>query len=713
MPPAPSAKAQPMSISQLCQQNDSDNDFNRNNHTVVKQELDQDPLDLNNAESHYQQQHQYRNGNNNNHYNNNQHRYSNSSDEFEEFDTTPRSRQQQQPVPDPAEQLAAEALGDMANATPRSSSSSSTTTTTTTSSSSSFVAPTTPFISRMSSLPLVNSALKAYESGKQNSKVMKYGAEMVESSVKSLSKPVFDQLEKVYPAKSDAQALPSPTNSARSSNDILRPDNNGPTTNGAYYAYRSRGDSIDSTSSNTSSRPSFDVLRSRSTRHEEATLRQRSDSQSSQRSFQYPGSANGYYPQQQQQTSQPPQQQQQQQVSTHSSAPSQQFSGWRGVVATVGTASAAGVAIFSEESMKSLKYCLQWLQYAVQHIDHQIGLLRAFLVSLASPSSSTAMVPSTAASTLASIKKEVVETLRKVINVVSRYAGACLPDQAKISVRQFILSMPVRWATLNNESVPSTPMGSPSLGPQSDRNPEQQAALNETSERATKVLVLAHESSDMLKSVASIFKDSVDKAENWMDKLRYVGMNPQNNSEGLPSWAPTGFPGAPPGGMPGGFPGTPVPGSSNGLEQYSLRNSSTTSSVSNSNGHNSNGISNGNGTGSPSRSLKSSPRMSGRTDNHRHAYRQQKNNMSGDEESGTEEEDIVLGGMDDSEDERLHHHSTGVHAPLKRSMGSANSTHQGNAVRRRKKRGESAEVVAGLGLQNSDAVPRPIKEEVM
>ncbi|KAG9062686.1 hypothetical protein KI688_004991 [Linnemannia hyalina] len=717
MPPAPSTKAQPMSISQLCQQNDSDDDFNRNNLTTVKQELDQDPLDLNNSEPHYQQQQQqhYRNGNdnnnnnnnNNNHYNNNQHRYSNSSDEFEEFDTTPRSsQQQQQSVPDPAEQLAAEALGDMANAAPRSSSSSTTTTTTTTSSSSSFVAPATPFISRMSSLPLVNSALKAYESGKQNSKVMKYGAEMVESSVKSLSKPVFDQLEKVYPAKSDAQALPSPTSSARSSNDILRPDNNG-----AYYAYRSRGDSIDSTSSNTSSRPSFDVLRARNTRHEEATLRQRSDSQSSQRSFQYPGSANGYYPQQQQQQSSQPSQQQQQQVGTHSSAPSQQFSGWRGVVATVGTASAAGVAIFSEESMKSLKYCLQWLQYAVQHIDHQIGLLRAFLVSLASPSSSTAMVPSTAASTLASIKKEVVETLRKVINVVSRYAGACLPDQAKISVRQFILSMPVRWATLNNESLPSTPMGSPSLGPQSDRSPEQQAALNETSERATKVLVLAHESSDMLKSVASIFKDSVDKAENWMDKLRYVGMNPQNNSEGLPSWAPTGFPGAPPGGMPGGFPGAPVPGSSNGLEQYSLRNSSTTSSVANSNGH-SNGTANGSGTGSPSRSLKSSPRMSGRTDNHRHAYRQQKNNMSGDEESGTEEEDVILGGMDDSEDERLHHQSTGVHAPLKRSMGSANST-QGNAVRRRKKRGESAEIVAGLGLQNSDAVPHPIKEEVM
>ncbi|KAF9316878.1 hypothetical protein BG003_001469 [Podila horticola] len=685
-----SAKTQPMSISQLCQQDPSDDEHHR--------DLDQDPFELNsddeghhhdtNGNSNGDGYHTNGNGNGNGNVNGNGHHYtngggahySNSSDEFEEFDDRPRSSSSSS-RPDPDEQLAAEALGDMANSIPSS-------------------APTAPFISRMSSLPIVNSALKAYESGKQNSKVMKYGAEMVESGVKSLSKPVLDKLEpklgqlddfacrqldkleKVYPNKNDAQVLPSPTNSARSSNDILRPES-GPINingNGAYFAYRSRGDSIDSTSSMGSSRPSFDVLRSRNTRHEEATLRQRSDSQSSQRSFQFGQPASGgYYPQSQQQ---PPPPQQQQQVGAVSTAPSQQFSGWRGVVATVGTASAAGVAIFSEESMKSLKYCLQWLQYAVQHIDHQIGLLRAFLVSLANPSQNTAMVPSNAASTLASIKKEVVETLRKVINVVSRYAGACLPDQAKINVRQFILSMPVRWATLNNESVPSTPLGSPSLGP-SDRRPEDVAALNETSERATKVLVLAHESSDMLKSVASIFKDSVDKAENWMDKLRYVGMNPQN-SEGLPSWAPTGFPGSP-GSMPGGFPG--APSSSTGLEQYSLRQTQSTH-----NGSNGNGQSNG----SPSRSLKSSPRMSGRGDtfnaHHRHAYRQT-TVMSGDEDSGSEEHEMV---MDDSDDDASRA-SNGNHAPLKRSMGSSTYT-QDTAVRRRKKRGASADAVAGLGL---------------
>ncbi|KAI1314688.1 hypothetical protein EDD11_001857 [Mortierella claussenii] len=688
------SKAQPMSISQLCQQDDNSDDELHN----IKHNLDQDPLDLNPEDDDA-----YMNGIANGHRTHPQHDghddYSQASDieqDYEEYSDHRRHMDSEQP--DSAEQLAAEALGDMANAR-------STATVTASGSGSSFMATAGPLFSRMSSFPVVNSALKAYESGKQNSKVMKYGAEMVESSVKSLSKPVFEkleptlgqiddfarsQLDKVY-SKSDVQPFPSPADSARSSNDMMRSDAG----SSGYFPHRSRGDSIDSMSSTSSSRPSFDVLRSRNTRHEEATLRKRSDSQSSQHqrmltSSKYQNSSsNGHH------NGFSQQQKQHGQVGSVSTATSQQFSGWRGVVATVGSASAAGVAIFSEESMKSLKYCLQWLQYAVHHIDHQIGLLRAFLVSLASPSQNTEIVPSTAASTLASIKKEVVDTLRKVINIVSRYAGACLPDHAKISVRQFILSMPVRWATLNNESVPSTPIGSPSLGPV-DRSPEDIVALSETSERATRVLVLANESSDMLKSVATIFKDSVDKAENWMDKLRYVGMNPQN-SEGLPSWAPTGFPNTPSNTMPGGFPGA-------GLEQYSLRQTQPHAST---NGHHTHGQVTP--TGSPTRSLKSSPRLGSRTQgNHynRHAYRQN-NVMSGDEDSGSEEEDArgPLTAMDDDssfddeEDAFSLNASAGAngHGPMKRSMGSFAHT-QGNAVRRRKKRGESAEVVAGLGI---------------
>ncbi|KAF9913922.1 hypothetical protein BX616_009300 [Lobosporangium transversale] len=674
-----------MSISQLCQQDDNTNEGIHN----LGHELDQDPLNLNSEDEDQLSSYNNRNKNHRRIQRNGHEVYSQSSDNEEDPDQYSNHRRHiNSDEPDSDEQMAAEALGGMANAR--------TPTVTASGAGSSFL------FSRMSSLPVVNSALKAYENGKQNSKVMKYGAEMVESSVKSLSKPVFEkleptlgqiddfartQLDKVY-LKPDTQPLPSPTDSARSSNDMIRPDSN-------YFAHRSRNDSIDSVSSSSSSRqPSFDSRRSRTTRHDEASLRKRSDSQSSQQqrpltssNYQYSSTqsvSNNHYSSYGQSG----------QVGSVAIAPSQQFSGWKGVVASVGTASAAGVAIFSEESMKSLKYCLQWLQYAVHHIEHQIGLLRTFLVSLASPSKSTEIVPSTAASTLASIKKEVVDTLRKVISIVSRYAGACLPDPAKISVRQFILSMPVRWATLNNESVPSTPIGSPSLGP-IDRSPDEIAALNETSERATRVLVFANESSDMLKSVAGIFKDSVDKAENWMDKLRYVGMTPQN-SDGLPSWAPTGFPSAP-STMPGGFPGA-------GLEQYSLRQTQPHSST---NTHHSHG--HATPTGSPTRSLKSSPRLGSRNHYSRHAYRQT-GIISGDEDSGSEDEVRgPLAAMDDdsSFDEEdvfsLHSSATNGHGPMKRSMGSISRV-QGNAVRRRKKRGQSAEYVAGLGVTNGHAI---------
>jgi len=145
-----------MSISQLCQQDPSDDENHR--------DLDQDPFELNSDDEHnhhhntngnhdyHTNGHSNGNGNSNGHHHTNGGaHYSNSSDEFEEFDDRPRSSPSSRPDD---EQLAAEALGDMANSIPSS-------------------APTAPFISRMSSLPIVNSALKAYESGKQNSKVMK------------------------------------------------------------------------------------------------------------------------------------------------------------------------------------------------------------------------------------------------------------------------------------------------------------------------------------------------------------------------------------------------------------------------------------------------------------------------------------------------------------------------------------------------------------
>jgi hypothetical protein len=48
------------------------------------------------------------------------------------------------------------------------------------------------FIHRVSNIPLVNTALRAYESSKNSSNVVKYGAEMVES----FATPIYDKFGK-------------------------------------------------------------------------------------------------------------------------------------------------------------------------------------------------------------------------------------------------------------------------------------------------------------------------------------------------------------------------------------------------------------------------------------------------------------------------------------------------------------------------------------
>jgi hypothetical protein len=177
----------------------------------------------------------------------------------------------------------------------------------------------------------------------------------------------------------------------------------------------------------------------------------------------------------------------------------------------VHASSAAGTtaAVISEESMKCLKYCLSWLQYAMQHIDQQMNLLRQFLVSLATNSSTdtatTKEVVTQQDSTLASIKKEIVDTLRKVVEVVSKYAGSGLPENAKVSVRAFILQLPSRWAILNNGSAV---------------NKDQ--PMHETSIR---LLDFGGESIEMLKSVSIVFSDTIERAELWLKRLKVVGVN--------------------------------------------------------------------------------------------------------------------------------------------------------------------------------------------
>ncbi|KAG0174047.1 hypothetical protein DFQ28_008909 [Apophysomyces sp. BC1034] len=418
---------------------------------------------------------------------------------------TPTDRLEQD---DPDVKLAAEALGSMAKANqtitlpPLSTYSAPSTTpssplpTPTSSNRYSFSSDSTqddekqqqqPFMHRVSNIPLVNSALRAYESSKQSNSVVKYGAEMVES----FAAPIYDkfgkralsgaaddwgckQLDKSedhyfnqappQDQEEDDAALAAASALARAS---LRDNHE------RDFRRRRMEDSRDEPY-NMKSRSSRPCSRSTSPHRPYSVIAKSSSARL---------------------RSQP---------NTRSR--------WQQIVMHAGSAAGSTAAVVSEESMKCLRYCLSWLQYATQHIDQQMNILRNFLVSLATGSSNEKAVanPTSAASTLASIKKEIVDTLRKVVEVVSKYAGSGLPEQAKASVRGFILALPGRWAVLNTATGSPSGSGSPTV-------PE----VHETS---IKLLNFGGESIEMLTSVSTVFSDTIERAELWLEKLRGVGV---------------------------------------------------------------------------------------------------------------------------------------------------------------------------------------------
>ncbi|EFP83677.2 uncharacterized protein PGTG_09390 [Puccinia graminis f. sp. tritici CRL 75-36-700-3] len=131
------------------------------------------------------------------------------------------------------------------------------------------------------------------------------------------------------------------------------------------------------------------------------------------------------------------------------------------------------------------------------------------------------------AGSLAGIKTEVVETIRKVVAVVSKYAGVGLPEPAKQFVRfvrTSILGLPLRWAEAIQPSTPtaastSIPSGYPAGPVDRISNPKTATLL-----AAGRVLTFAVESLDMLKSITAIFSESVERADAWVERLRLIGI---------------------------------------------------------------------------------------------------------------------------------------------------------------------------------------------
>ncbi|KAF4998227.1 hypothetical protein FGRMN_3276 [Fusarium graminum] len=190
------------------------------------------------------------------------------------------------------------------------------------------------------------------------------------------------------------------------------------------------------------------------------------------------------------------------------SRPSRPNSAWQSRL--IMSTSGLSVAM-SEESLRSLKYCLHWLRWANDHISRVITALRTTLEQYesVSPESETGersedpQSRTQLAARISSLKNDVLRTLRDAINTVSKYAGGALPENARILVRRHLTSLPQRFR----------------IATMTDKTSGQQDSESALTEGAQKVLVLAKEGLDMVVQVSGVVDGTIVSAEQWLDRM--------------------------------------------------------------------------------------------------------------------------------------------------------------------------------------------------
>ena len=139
----------------------------------------------------------------------------------------------------------------------------------------------------------------------------------------------------------------------------------------------------------------------------------------------------------------------------------------------------------SEDSVKSLKYCSDWLHWANGHVHHLIGNLNTHVDGTPMRDLSPEQL-NTLSNSMMYVKREISDTLKKLMGIVSDYAGTALPEPARSRVRGYVLGMPSRWAARQRQS------------------PEHVEGETELDREFISVTSLANESLEVLRNVADI-----------------------------------------------------------------------------------------------------------------------------------------------------------------------------------------------------------------
>lgn len=182
--------------------------------------------------------------------------------------------------------------------------------------------------------------------------------------------------------------------------------------------------------------------------------------------------------------------------------------------------STGGLSIaMSEESLRSLKYCLSWLRWANGHIGKVITALKVAIeqydnehraensiekkephLVLQSQAERHALE-----SKITELKEDVLKTLKEVVDIVSKYAGGALPENARTLVRRHLTSLPRRFRIASSRSM------------EIPRKPDD--GDTKLTEGGRRILVLAKEGLDMMSQVSSVLDSTIVSAEDWCERL--------------------------------------------------------------------------------------------------------------------------------------------------------------------------------------------------
>jgi transcriptional repressor OPI1 len=203
--------------------------------------------------------------------------------------------------------------------------------------------------------------------------------------------------------------------------------------------------------------------------------------------------------------------------------------GWRQQLLV--STSGLGVAM-SEESLRSLRFCLSWLRWANGRLGEAIQNLKVLLERYGDGVTAGPVPPMSVANLtgndqhdqhrqalmaarIADLRRDVLDTLKKVVGIVSQYAGGALPQNARELVHRHLTSLPQRF------SVANAMVHRSSSGSEDD--------ANETEASANRVMVLAQEGLDMMTQVSRVVNDTLVSAEGWCERL---GKNKASNPQG-------------------------------------------------------------------------------------------------------------------------------------------------------------------------------------